>query len=258
MKIVRERAKDVLLVAQCAIDANAGLRHLVIAGQPTLYVSYKSPLWLVPLADAGDKNDVKYHLFYYSNSGYICLRRIYGDVPPVYWYTGRVFPFQEGKTFNTYHNICSMHSDQDGQYVDIRYKLAILNEDEARKEFKSEYYSDRKLALQSIKLIEIHDCILRWVATFKTSHGEVVKASIDPLGHFFASSLHGVVTNFYGKTPKENKDYFSLDDVHKTPFRGNYVTMRYHDGSIEILNFGSAEKMPPSGAFKDIEVFEYS
>ena len=95
MKIVRERAKDVLLIAQCVIDANAGLHHLSVVGQPALYASCSSPLWLVPLADSTDKdsNDVKYHLFYYSNSGYICLRRIYGDVPPVDWYKGRVFPF---------------------------------------------------------------------------------------------------------------------------------------------------------------------
>jgi len=147
-----------------------------------------------------------------------------------------------------------MNSDKDGQYVKITYKQALLTEDAVRKDFLSEYYVDRKWVLKSLKLIEVHGCMLRWIATILTHTEEKFRISFDPLGHSFASEHDDEIADFEGKKPNENKVYFSINNVHNR-LSGDYlVAMKYCGGSVELSNFGKAKQMPPKDIFKGIRI----
>lgn len=257
MFFIKERAKDVKLIAQCVIESNAQFSSFRITGEPSLYVSYKEPLWLVPITDSASKSywDRNYYMFYYPVNSNIFFRRHYGDRTPEDMYYKRVFPFEEGLVFNAWDNIYELHSDEEGKYVKITYKQALLTEDEARKDFQSEYYVDREWVLKSLKLIEVHDCMLRWVATMRTRLGEEFRISIDPLGHSCASERDGEIADFKGKKPDENKDYFSINDSRSLLFCSNLVSMKYRGGSIEVSNFSDAQKMPPKEIFQSTPIY---
>lgn len=243
---IKERAKDVKLIAQCVIKANAQFRSFRITGEPSLHISYKEPLWLVPFTNSAAKSfwDKNYYMFYYPVNCNIFFCRRYGNRTPEDMYYGRVFPFEEGLVFNSLDNIYELHTDEQGSYVKITYKQALLTEDEARKDFQSEYYIDRKWVLKSLKLVEVHGCMLRWIATMLADTGEKFRISVDPLGHSFVSEHDGEIADFKGKKPDENKNYFSMNDASDCLLYSNLVLMKYRNGSVEISNLSNAQKLP--------------
>lgn len=256
---IKERAEDVSFIAQCVIKLNSDFHSFRIAGKPSLYVSYGEPLWLVPFTDSAQKTswDKNFYMFYYPVNSIIFFCHRYGDNPPTDMFYKKVFPFEKGKILNIWDNTYEMNSDTKGQYVKITYKQAALTEAEARKDFQSEYYIDREWVLKSLKLIEVQGCILRWVATMSAKTGMEFRISVDPLGHSYVCEYDGETADFEGKKPDENKVYFSINNTHDYIFSDCFVAMKYHDGSVELLNFGKAKKMPPKEIFKGIKIRKY-
>lgn len=254
---IQERGKDVILIAECVINAEESFRSFRIAGKPQLYSSTQSgPVWLLPIDNpAAEKTwDKKYCMFYYPCGGVIFFRPRYGVNLPSDMSDENVIPFEEGITYNTYRNIYELHSDDEGQYVKISYKQALLNEEMACHDFRSEYYIDHGFILKSVKLIEIQDCILRWIATMQTQKGELFRVSVDPLGHSYISEYLNETADFVGQEPSENKTYFSINTAHKDPFCSDHISMKYRNGAIEILPFSSAEQKPPAKIFKGVRI----
>ena len=257
MNFIKERAKDVSLIAQCVVQANTYFRSFIPAGEPSLYVSCGEPLWLVPMTNPSSRGywDRNYYMFYYPYNGNIFFRYRYQNRLPTDIYFDRVSPFEEGKTFNTYGKIYKMCSDQNGQYIETTYKQALLTEKDVRRNFQSEYYFDLKWALKSVKLIEVQDCILRWIITMETPEGGPITISADPLGYSYIPAQGDGKTDFEGKEAKENKDYFSINNTRDFLSCADFVSMRYHGGSIEILNFSEAQTMPPKQIFGNIQIY---
>ncbi len=253
MEFIKERPEDVLQIFRCFEKADPKLREARIIAKPSLLTLHDQPAWILPICLKQPLHyQSDFYMLYYPYGGQVVFYKRCGNLSPSATIAGKSCAYEKNRIFNMYSRIYEMNSDENGQYLKISYKSALLTEQDFKKDFQSEYFFDRKWFLKSVKLVEVQDCILRWIAEMETLEGTNFQISIDPLGHSYASTLDQTSAAVDGKQVQENKDYFSINNLTDAVFIPQFVTLRYRAGKLEIQNFSKAQKMPPLEAFGGI------
>ena len=191
-----------------------------------------------------DKND-DFQVFWCSrdfpfDSTYYCLNYEPGEhymyllSKPEFQWQGRK-PCPDGtKIDNRGHLNCSyeVSSDKDGYFI---------------KTYCHNFYASPKDVLAehpkttSVRLVTLEKGQVRYAISYE-QEGNCATELMDPFGISWKKIEYNPSI---GQDLVPEKDYFSINDAHKTPSLHNFFVMRFNGESLDLLPFSKARNRPP-------------